>query len=88
MNNIIENYYYIIILIGVFVVFALIGYLVELTKRNKVKYEDIKEEIVSSKPIDDIIEEEIIEEKIEEVNVISKDDELLNDYNSFDNKKE
>ena len=33
--DIIENYYYVIIGIGLFIMFALVGYLVEISKKNK-----------------------------------------------------
>jgi len=60
MNNI-ESYYYIIIGIGLFVMFALVGYLVELSKKNKEieknipiiddKKENAKEELLIDKDI-------------------------------------
>ena len=36
MSNI-ENYYYVIIGVGLFIMFALVGYLVEISKKNKEK---------------------------------------------------
>ena len=53
-----DNNYLIIIIVGLFFVFALIGYLIDLLKNNKV---DKKEELPNLKPIE--VEEEIISAK-------------------------
>ena len=78
MNNI-ENYYYIIIGIGLFIMFALVGYLVEISKKNKeieknVQNNDfnINNDINNSNINNN---NEIIENKSEEILI---DDDILN----------
>ena len=70
MNNI-ESYYYIIIGVGLFVMFALIGYLVELSKKNK-ETENNVENSVDYNPNIGIGNSVIIEDNKEEL-LIDKD---------------
>ena len=91
MNFIIENYI-IIIFIGLFIVFSLIGYLGETINKNKSFDKNKKEEINEIDQIEDI---NIISEKIkqvpketnnEDINFnkvnINNTDDLLEDYNN------
>jgi len=84
MNFILENYL-IIILVGFFFVFALIGYLIDMLKNNKEKE---KEEIpINIKPVElkDLKKEENIigtPKEIDDTNEnVNEEDDLLKNYN-------
>lgn len=75
--NIIENYYYVIIGIGLFIMFALVGYLVEISKKNKEIEKDTKNNVdISSNVNDNVINIDEIAEQTEEE--ISIDNDILN----------
>ena len=86
MELLIENYK-IILCIGIFIVFALIGYIVEtLKKDNKEDNQPLETENIDEIKIDEIksTQSEIKEENEEETNImIDKSDDLLNDYNNI-----
>lgn len=63
MTNFIVNNYLIIIIIGAFLIFALIGYAVDTTKNKKNKESELLTE-----PNDDANLDKIKEEPVEEVN--------------------
>lgn len=74
--NIIENYYYIIIGIGLFIMFALVGYLVEISKKNKeIEKKEIKSNDIDNEVNNVIIDDEVIENKSEEISI---DNDILN----------
>lgn len=74
--NIIENYYYIIIGIGLFIMFALVGYLVEISKKNKeIEKQEIKSNDIDNEVNNVIIDNEVIENKSEEISI---DNDILN----------
>ena len=83
--NILTEYYFIIIIIGLFITFSLIGYLVELIKNNKEHQKEVKEtNFFELEKLEDIKIEnkkEETEETIKNVNLDKKDD-LLEDYNN------
>lgn len=78
MQTILENYL-VIILIGLFLIFALIGYLVDLLKNNKAENENnnIPNNIT---PIEITKIDEKKDENVVENNIDNKD-ELLENYN-------
>lgn len=82
MQTILENYL-VIILIGLFLIFALIGYLVDLLKNNKIENENnnIPNNItpIEITKIDEKKDENVVENNIE--NNIDNKDELLENYN-------
>jgi len=75
--DIIENYYYVIIGIGLFIMFALVGYLVEISKKNKEIEKDTKNNVdISSNVNDNVIKiDEVVEQKEEEISI---DNDILN----------
>jgi len=76
--NFIENYYYIIIGIGLFIMFALLGYLIEIIKKNKeIKKSEDKENSDKNNEVNNNgkIEPVVIENKSEEVSI---DNDILN----------
>ena len=74
--NIIENYYYVIIGIGLFIMFALVGYLVEISKKNKEIEKDTKNNVdISSNVNDNVINIDEVEEQKEEISI---DNDILN----------
>ena len=74
MKFILENYM-LIIIVGLFFVFALIGYLVDLLRNNK--NNNVDEIVPDIKPIDI----KIIDEKENKVNDQDNKDDLLTNYN-------
>lgn len=82
--NIIREHFFVIIIIGLFITFSLIGYLVELIKNNKVNQKEVKEVIISDlNEVEDINDKE--ESKTEKNLNIDKADELLESYNNENN---
>ena len=81
----IEDYFIVIVCIGIFILFALVGYLVESSKNIKSK-EDIKlDEVEISNNTDPNInkEKEIIIKEVQEDNNIKEiDDDLLYNYDN------
>lgn len=84
MQSFIDNYLY-ILGIGLFLVFALIGYLVETIKNNSDSKENI--ENIENEITEDIIDKDIVEEKIVGVQddvsenvVVEQGDVLLDEY--------
>ena len=84
MQSFIDNYLY-ILGIGLFLLFALIGYLVETIKNNNGNKENI--ENIENEITEDIIDKDIVEEKIVGVQddvsenvVVEQGDVLLDEY--------
>ena len=80
MNNI-ESYYYIIIGIGLFIMFALVGYLVEISKKTKViEKKDINNNVSNELNNNILIDNEVVINKDKEIPISSDiiDNDILN----------